>query len=521
MPAKLREPLISQRGMKFLADRGYDAAEAAIRFNLFTAHDPNGARATRDDSANYLGIPYMRGLEEAYVQFRDMRPGIPHKDRYRSPTGSRPAIFNVDAIDDPGLDGKALTICEGALDAIALMQTGAQRVIALPGTEFAGLIEDAVDDFEDVQQIILAGDDDDAGRKMNDTLAAILSPARCKLFKHPSGCNDVNDVLLKHGKAELLAALRGARFMKVRGTYSPREAPKRPPLEVLKVSAFGADFFSHIGICKRQLSIWTGVPGDGKSTLIKAFIWGLMREHGIRPAAAFFEEDFDPSTITDMGSLHLGRAFAEADRDEVLNWMHPEGQTPRWSVIENPEEEEPYTVASFIDQARAMVTQNGADFVLADPWSEFSVADSRFPETEMIRRGIIALRNFARDFNVHVAVVAHPKKHGDYGGTAKIADGNDIAGSLHFNGRCDLGVTVARDSVVDNVTNVLVWKVRRKVMGKRGKFSLLFDEVTGRYSPMSKEELAFARGEDNVIDLNNSKQKRRRQAQANRPYWQD
>lgn len=516
MPAKSRGGKISQRGLKYLAERGIEADKAAIRFGLFTAHDHDGAKSTSDDSANYLGIPYMRGVEEVYVQFRDMRPNVDHKWRYMAPTGSTPAIFNVDAIDDPGLDGKALTICEGAFDAIATMETGAQRVIGIPGAENVGLIKSAAEkgEFDEVDQIILGGHADNAGRLMNEKLAAILTPSRCKVISFPGEENDLNDVLLHMGKDAVLECLRSAEWLKVKGVYRPSQAPRRPPLNVLKVSAYGADFFQHIGICKRQLSIWTGLPNDGKSAMLKGLLWGLISEHGVKPAVAFYEEDFHEHTVRDMSALRLNSAITDPVEfspgifsdtfKHLLQWMDE-----HWVLIEEVEDEV-CTVDQFIEQAKAAIVQEDADFLLADPWSQFDVAHPQFSETEMTRRYIIELRNLAKEFNVHVALVAHPKKHNEYGGTQKLADGNDVAGSLHFNGRCDLGVTVARDPIAENVALVSVWKVRRKEMGKRGLFALLYDEVSGRYSPMTREELAFARGEDpaEVIDFNKAKRRR-------------
>lgn len=530
MPGNSKHRQISQRGMDYLASRGIDAVQAVTRFGLFTAHAHDGSGSTCDDSANYLGIPYTRGLTETYLQFRDMRPDVPHKDRYRSPKDSRPAIFNVDAIDDPGLDEKPLTICEGALDAIATMDTGAQRVIAIPGAEQVQLIEAARAELDEVSQIILAGHADAAGKSMNDKLSKVLSSSRCKLLSFPDGCNDLNDVLLERGRDAVIECLRGAKFIRAKGVYRPSEAPVRPPLQVMKISAFGSDFYHHIGICRRQLSVWTGLPNDGKSAMMKGLLWGLINEHGVKPGVAFYEEDFFEHTVRDLSALHLNRPITGPAMDpqnpghltETFQALMP-WVDQNWVLIDEVEDEV-CSVEQFIEQAKCVILQDGVDFILADPWSQFDVSHPQFSETEMIRRYIIELRNLAKQFNVHVGIVAHPKKHGEYGGTTKMADGNDVAGSLHFNGRCDLGVTIARDPVADNVTNVLVWKARRREMGKRGKFSLLFDPDTGRYSPLTREELALARGEDpsDVIDFNKARKKRRGGGQpVQRQYWQD
>lgn len=499
--------MLSDRGVAYLANRGI-SVDTAVRYELFTARGHDGAHAepTADDAADYLGIPFFRGGERVWVQFRDMRENVPHEQRYMAPKGTKPAIWNFDAIDDPGLDGKALSICEGPLDAIAVCEAGAQRVIGIPGAGNFGLVEAAETEFAEVDSIILITDADADGEKLKNRLLDILSAARCKGVKYPAGCKDAGEVLQHHGRDGIRAMLKSAAFVQVPGYFRARNAPRRAPLEVMKIASFGAEFQSHIGICRRQLSIWTGEPGGGKTTLVKAVLWALAKEHGWGSAPAFFEDDTWAHTIPDMQRLYFGREPATDEESELaLDWVDK-----NIGIIEAPDDQDA-TIEYFIEAAKAAVTRDGVSIVVADPWSQFEIQDARFSETEMTRRYIIKLRDFAKRFNVHVAIVAHPRKHNEYGGTEKMATGNDVAGSLHFRGRCDLGVTIAKDTKAENIANVLVWKVRRaREMGKEGQFSLQFDDVSGRYSHISQEERAWARGEDpTIVHFETASRKRR------------
>lgn len=487
--------MLSERGRAFLAARGIEI-ETAIRFELYTTSRPDGAAEPTDaDDAQFLAIPYFEGGAQVDVRFRDLREDCPHEERYRSAKGAKPRIFNVDVVaDDPGLLSEPLVVTEGELDAIAAAQCGYQRAIGLPGSKMASLLDDRASDLAEVNDVILAADTDEAGVALRHVLAEKLGEAKCKFLPaYPVGCKDLGDTLARYGKAGVDKTFSRAEYVPVSGLHSVDSLPVRPPLEVVKVNAFGADFYKHIGICKRQLSLWTGEPGGGKSTIVKALMWALTRQKGWKHAGGFFEDDAQSHTVPDLMRLHMGRELTDCpEADEARAWVRDN------FLFILPREDEPPTVEWFLQRAEAAVRRHGVDFVLVDPWSEFDLnLDGRVPETEKIRKYLIALRHFARRFNVHVAVIAHPRKHNEWGGTKKMAEGNDVAGSLHFKARCDLGITVQSDPVCKGLSNIKVWKSRRwKEMGEPGDFSLTFHATTGRFSPVSAEVAAQMRGED-------------------------
>lgn len=497
--------MLSDRGLAFLEARNL-TAETAIRFEIYTTSRPDGdAEPTLDDSAQYLAIPYFEGGQRVAVRFRDMREDCPHEDRYRSTKGDKPRIFNRDVIaEDVGLLDQPLIVTEGELDAMAAYQAGYQRVIGFPGAKLASLVDEKPSDFAEVDTVVLATDTDEDGQSLRLALAAKLGEAKCKYVKsYPVGCKDLGDALKAYGDKGVRASIDRAEWVPISGLYKPSEIPPRPPLEVVKVNSFGAEFFKHIGICKRQLSLWTGEPGGGKSTIIKALMWALTKQHGWKHAGGFFEDDAASHTIPDLMRLHMGRELEDSPlADEARAWVEDN------FFLIAPESDEPPTVEWFIQRAEAAVRRHGVQFVLVDPWSEFDLRlDGRVPETEKIRKYLISLRHFARRFNVHVAVIAHPRKHNEWGGTKKMAEGNDIAGSLHFKARCDLGVTVQTDPVCKGLSNIKVWKSRRwKEMGEPGDFTLTFHAMSGRFSPITAEAAAMARGDDpKVIEMKTRK----------------
>jgi hypothetical protein len=487
--------MLNERGRAFLEARGIEI-ETAVRFELYTTSRPDGAaEPTEAADAQFLAIPYFEGGVQVDVRFRDLREDCPHEERYRSQKGAKPRIFNRDVIaDDPGLLDEPLIITEGELDAIAAAQSGRQRVIGIPGAKLAALLDDHAADLAEINDVTLATDSDEAGIALRGVLADKIGEAKCKFLPaYPKGCKDLGDTLARYGKAGVTATFDRAQYVPVSGLHGLDDLPARPPLEVVKVNAFGADFYRHIGICKRQLSLWTGEPGGGKSTIVKALMWALTRQKGWKHAGGFFEDDAQSHTVPDLMRLYMGRELENSPlADEARGWVRDN------FLFIMPREDEPPTVEWFLQRAEAAVRRHGVEFVLVDPWSEFDLnLDGRVPETEKIRKYLIALRHFARRFNVHVAVIAHPRKHNEWGGTKKMAEGNDVAGSLHFKARCDLGVTVQSDPVCKGLSNIKVWKSRRwKEMGEPGEFSLIFHPTSGRFSPVTAEIAAEMRGDD-------------------------
>ncbi len=502
--------MLSERGLSFLANRRI-SEETAFRFGLYTVHRPDGdAPPTADDAAEWLAIPYMSGREIVSVRFRNMDPNCDSDKRYRSRKGDKPRLFNRDVLaDDPGLASQPLIITEGELDAIAATEAGNkyQRVVAIPGAKCASVVEDELSEFGEVNKVILATDADEAGELLQEELITILGQPRCATLVYPlrhkgatERCKDLGEVLQRYGASGVAQTIEAAKYIPITGYYNIGNLPPRPKLEVVKLRSLGDDFYRHIGICRRQISVWTGEPNDGKTTLLKAVLWALNRERDWTAAAAFFEDDADSQTKPDMLALFAGRELGPGPEEDAAM----EDLERVFHVIE-ADENATTTVDYWLTRAEAAVRRDGADIVVLDPFSELdlTLAGSRASETELIRQTVMELRRFAKRFNVHVAIVAHPRKFEEYGGTKKMAHGNDVAGSLHFRARCDLGITVQRDADIDYMTNVWVWKSRRqKEMGPTGKFSLLFHPSSGRFTPLDSRAVAEMRGEDpKVVDF--------------------
>lgn len=530
--------MLNQRAEQYLTARGLEL-DGAVSRGLHSATKADG-KLNGDDSSGLLGIPYYKAGRLLNVKYRklwDLKEG---EDPWLMMKGGKLIFWNRDVITDETLvdeDGKQLPliITEGEWDALAAIQAGFVRTVSVPNgatlenkSHSFAYLDEAWEDLQTVERVIIATDGDEAGHALREGLVARLGRARCLTVTYPKDCKDLGDALRIYGAKDAargVSAVRQtverARFMPMDGLFELHELPEEPPLNPLKLKAFGPDLEHHIGLCRGHLSFWTGEPGGGKTTLVRGLAWAAAAEAGWKTAAAFFEDKPRRDTVRNLKKLYAN-GWPEADQraeserfiaDHFKFIIKKGGGLP--------------TVSWFLDQAEAAVIRHGVDLIIADPWSQFDLEVTReLPPLEAILQAILKMKSFAERLDVHVAVIAHPKKHGQWGGTDRMADGDAIAGSFHFRARCDLGVTVQAQPGVKYLTNVKVWKVRdREEQGDEGEFSLLLSPHSKRFSALHPDDaLAMKeRAMGNVVDFTKQKQRKTvgRRSEPSRMHWQD
>jgi twinkle protein len=132
------------------------------------------------------------------------------------------SFWNEDDLSDESLPDAPRIITEGQFDAVSWKLAGATHVVSVPNGAVDRMGEGEINAWEDRQfvylweeidgvwrlrgslatakRIILATDDDKAGRVLREELAIRLGRDRCWYVTYPQGCKDANDVLQKFGE---------------------------------------------------------------------------------------------------------------------------------------------------------------------------------------------------------------------------------------------------------------------------------------------------------------------------------
>jgi twinkle protein len=121
--------------------------------------------------------------------------------------------YNIDSI----IGSTIAYIVEGEVDCCSLIESGLYSVISVPngfslprkdGTSTINLeyLDDFIDLFDKCEKIVLATDNDEAGRHGRDELIRRLGSDKCYTVNF-GDCKDANEYLLKYGKEKLREAL--------------------------------------------------------------------------------------------------------------------------------------------------------------------------------------------------------------------------------------------------------------------------------------------------------------------------
>lgn len=398
--------------------------------------------------------------------------------------------------------GSPLIITEGEMDAISLIQVGYSNAISVPNGAPVKVTDGKIDPSEDgkfkyvwgaaslyneCRKIIIATDNDEPGNALAEELARRIGKYRCYRVKFPASMKDCNEVLMQLGAEALREIVDAAAPWPVAGLYQTDHYASKVMDLYTKGEAKGAS--TGIGnldklytVAPGQFTIVTGIPSSGKSEFVDHLMVELAGREGWSFAVCSFENPPEAhivkliekrSRMNFYDNPEHKLRLIEDDMKQSLDWVskhfywmeHADGAG---SNIDN-----------IIERAKVAVMRYGVRGVVIDPYN-FIDRPSNMPETEFVSDILTKIKTFAVGHDVHVWFVAHPYKlrRGE-DGSYPVPGGYEISGSAAWFAKADCGLTVHRTP--EDVTEVHLWKVRFKWIGKVGKILLAYDKRTGRY----------------------------------------
>ena len=117
---------------------------------------------------------------------------------------------------------------------------------------------------------------------------------------------------------------------------------------------------------------------------------------------------------------------------------------------------------------------------MSDPLNYLHVEPKGQRETNAISEVLTKTAQFAKSHDVAVFFVSHPAKPGGEARSGKfVAGGMDVAGSMAWYAKADLGITIVR---TEQGPEAHVWKVRWAWLGHPGMAELSYDPVSTQWS---------------------------------------
>lgn len=337
------------------------------------------------------------------------------------------------------------------------------------------------------KMIILATDNDKAGRTLREELAIRLGRTRCWYVEYPDGCKDANDVLQKFGEAkgcEILAdVIAEAR------PIVPSRLVKFSDIPISKREAVHSGWpilHHHLKIVRPELMIITGPPNHGKSQFATALGCNLAHFHNWRGAIIQFEDDVERNR-DDLTRFWLGKniggdwqKWSDEDKRSASAWIDRMFRTISPSEDLDDVTRDMQWLDANIEEA---VTRHGARWVVIDPWNELEHVFSKGQtEAQYLNDAIRRLKRLARRFQILLIIVSHPDKQG--GQIPEIDEWSlyNMSGGAVWNNKADHGIIVLRPDKDRPETYIKVSKSKRHaVMGRPGVVQMKFNPVVATY----------------------------------------
>ena len=437
--------------------------------------DRNGVTSDGD----VLLIPFVRNGEVVTIKHRPMR-----EKKFWMTTDSEKIPFGWDDC----MGQPVVVVVEGEMDKFAIEQaTGWAHVVSPPhgcdaGDEVLGALATIC---EAAEKVVLAGDMDAPGQKFMRDLGVRIGLDKCWTATWPE--KDANDTLMAHGEAMVRECLFAARPVPISGILSMDDLSEAIDLLYERGLPSGAStgwplFDRHYTVRQGQVTTITGSPMSGKSVFVNALLVNLARQSDWK--FALFSPEMQPPERLEASLMacYVGKPFGAgptqrlsvAEKDEAKAWL----DRHFWFI-----EPEDTTLTSVLERAKVLVRRHGINGLVIDPWNDLdSSRENGQTETEHIHSELRKIRTFARNHQVHVWIVAHPRKLQKENGRYEVATPYDIAGSAGFYNKSDNCLSLWRDFKDQTVpAEMHIQKIKFHEIGGLGMVRFTHDRLTGRY----------------------------------------
>ena len=430
------------------------------------------------DGQTWVEIPFFKEGVKVNAKHRC----LDEKKFFQDKDGEK-IFYNIDCLYNQKMADDTLYVTEGEIDAITLIQMGYVKTVSVPegspNEEMGGegkkyqFLDGMIEILRNQPRIILAVDSDTNGQNLLHDLAKRIGKGKCEYIKYPKGCKDINETLVKYGEKGVIKSIETASYMDCDGVFTCYDLP---PQQDLKIYETAHPISEHFKFRKGDFSVCTGIPSMGKTTFVNDLVCStVVNNPELKVCFASFEQNPREDHIPTLIKWHKGK-FHQTD-SEAMNWIynHFSFVTPSAKQLT----EDQLTLEWFFEKVKYAVDRMGSDIIILDPWNELEHVPANGESlTEYVGWAIRQLKKFARAFEVHIMVVAHPTKQ------RKTEDGGfqmpslyDISDSAHWYNKCDLGLIVHK--VGDNSVDIRCAKSRyHNKIGKPGTKRLSFDWQT-------------------------------------------
>jgi twinkle protein len=480
---ELNNTQLSDKTLKWFLERGISKS-TIIRFGIT---ESNEFMPQAEKEMTCINFNYFRSGKLVNVKFRDA------KKNFKMVSGAELIFYNLDSL----LDDNTAIICEGEIDCLSFYESGLYNVVSVPngaskGNQKLEYLDNCWEYFKDKEKIILATDNDEPGRALQEELARRLGKERCFIFQYPEGCKDANEILVQAGSKGPEVLRKCMEYVveyPLEGITSVADIEDRINYIYQhgypKGCKIGFDSFDKlISWRSGEFTTTTGIPGSGKSEFTDQIMVKLASLHEWKWGVFSAENQPEELHFAKLSEKLIGKSFYSNNHEYKMNLdelSNAKNFINEHFFFVNIDEKN-ISLDGLLAKGRELVLRKGINGFLIDPWNyvEHKITQG-YTETQYISEALTKVSRFCKLNNVHCLIIAHPTKIQKEDGKYKVATLYDIAGSAHWFNKTDNGLSVYRDFET-GVVDVYVQKIRFKFIGEIGKASFQWDKFTGRYN---------------------------------------
>jgi len=385
--------------------------------------------------------------------------------------------------------GKTITICEGEIDTMAAHQMNGAKwpTVGMPSATGVKAVKENLEYLNTFEEIYLAFDNDDAGKRATEDVANLFEPNKCKVV-NLAPLKDVGEYLAG-GKVEDYTRrwwnaqpftpegiVRGSSLWDLVSTDDDTPSVEYPYTGLQEMT---------YGIRVGELVTLTAGSGLGKSAVVRELMYHLLNVTEDNIGCMFLEESTKRSALGFMSMaankpLHL--PDTEKTPEELRLAFDQTLGTDRIFLYDSFGSN---TLENIIGRVRHMAKAMDCKYIVLDHLSIVVSSQENGDERKAIDEIVTKLRMLVQELRISLIMVSHLRRPQGQGhedgaatslsqlrGSAAIAQLSDMVIGLERNGQ-------AENEVLRNTTTVRVLKNR--FSGITGPATYLYyDKTTGR-----------------------------------------
>jgi twinkle protein len=432
-------------------------------------------------SESVIKFNYFVANELVNIKYRDGRKN------FKLYKGAEKVFYNLDSI----ANCNSCVIVEGEMDVLSLHEAGIKNVVSVPngatlGNNNLDYLDNCVDYFLDMEKIVIAVDNDEAGQALQSELIRRLGAEVCYIADF-NPLKDANEYLIKYSKEDLAEVINKAKPVPLENVTTFRDIEDdvidfvengfKPGYQI-GLTNFDEIFSTYTG----QFITVTGIPSSGKSDWVDQMCVGYNRNYGWKTAYASPE-----NTPTYLHAHKLVR--------KLWNGMpskHDVG-TETWNnVTEHVNDNfffidmERYSLDAVLKKGAELVKRKGIKCLVIDPYNKVRDLSGNQSDVNMYTMEYLTkIEIFAKKYDVLVIIVAHPTKmYKDQNGKIEEPTMYNIKGGGEWYDASYHGLLVHRNYELKTV-KVKVLKVKFQNLGENGaEANFRWEANSGLYQPI-------------------------------------